>query len=379
MGLSRGIGHIRSLAKVPGVEIAAVCDVDTKRLARGVEEAEKASGKKPAAIGDFRKILEDGEIDAVTIAAPNFWHTPASVMACEAGKHVYVEKPGSYCAHEAEMIVAAARKHDRRVQMGNQRRSHAGLTEGMQKLKEGIIGKLRSARTYYTNARGSIGKGKPAEVPENLNFDLWQGPAKRHPYKDNLVHYNWHWHWHWGNGELGNNGVHALDLARWGLGVDLPLTSSCHGGRYHFDDDQETPDTAVATYDFGDVIAIWEGSSCHKRAADKVPFVEIYGDGGSMRIDGGCGYQVVDKDGKEIENSKGGLSDVPHFTNFADSIRDGVKLTAEIEDAQKSALLCHLGNISYRTGQVVKTPKNIMAEQGDLWGREYEKGWEIKV
>ena len=194
MGLSRGIGHIRSLAKVTNVEIAAVCDVDSQRLAKGVSEAEKATGKKPQAVEDFRKILEDKEIDALTIAAPNFWHTPASVLACEAGKHVYVEKPGSYCAQEAEMIVAAARKHDRKVQMGNQRRSHAQLTEGMQKLKEGVIGKLRSARTYYTNTRGSIGKGKPAKVPDHLNYELWQGPVQAQPYKDNLVHYNWHWH-----------------------------------------------------------------------------------------------------------------------------------------------------------------------------------------
>ena len=181
IGLSRGISHIHSLSKVTGVEIAAVCDVDSERLAKGVAEAEKASGKKPAAVSDFRNILEDKEIDAVTVALPNFWHTPASVLACQAGKHVYVEKPGSYCARESEMIVEASIKYGRKVQMGNQRRSMESLAEAVQKLREGEIGTLRSARTFYTNSRGSIGKGKPAKVPDHLDYELWQGRRRGVP------------------------------------------------------------------------------------------------------------------------------------------------------------------------------------------------------
>ena len=378
LGLSRGIGHIRALAKVPGVEIAAVCDVDSQRLAKGAADAEKATGKKPQAVGDFRKILEDTEIDALTIALPNFWHTPLSVLACEAGKHVYVEKPGSYCARESELIVAAARKHDRRVQMGNQRRSQEALAEAVQQLREGAIGMLRSARTYYSNARRSIGRGTPAAVPEHLDYELWQGPTPRRPYKSNLIHYNWHWHWHWGNGELGNNGVHALDVARWALGVSLPISSTCHGGRYHHDDDQETPDTTVATYDFGDTFMSWEGSSCHRRTADALPFVEVYGDGGCMKIDGRAGYQILDAAGKEIGGRKGDFSDVPHFQNFADAIREGSELNAEIEDAQRSALLCHLGNISYRTGKAVTMPMEEGEAMPEHWARQYAEGWSLE-
>ena len=323
------------------------------------------------------RILEDKEIDAVTIAMPNFWHAPASILG-QQGKHVYVEKPGSYCAREAEMIVEAARKYDRKVQMGNQRRSQEALHEAVQQVREGVIGTLRSARTYYTNARGSIGKGKITKVPERLDYALWQGPAPTRPYKDNLVHYNWHWHWHWGNGELGNNGIHALDVARWALGVDVPLSASCHGGRYHFDDDQETPDTAVASFDFGDVFATWEGSSCHKRVPDKLPFVEIYGDGGCVKIDGRASYQIFDPSGKEVGGRSGTFSDVPHFANFADG-SGGTELNSEIGDAQKSTLMCHLGNIAYRTGKVIKTPDGGASEKTEFWSRDYEDTWAVKV
>ena len=217
---------------------------------------------------------------------------------------------------------------------------------------------------------GSIGKGKSAPVPKHLDYDLWQGPVPARPYKDNLVHYNWHWHWLYGGGELANNGVHALDIARWALGVDTPKVSSYTGGRYHHDDDQETPDTADATYDFGKVGMSWHGSSCLRRKHEKHSFVSVYGDGGVMAFDGG-GYRIYDNDGKLVEENAPGLSDVPHFQNFVDAIRKGEALNAEISDAQKSTMLCHLGNISYREGIQVKgtdVPKKY-------WQREYAKNW----
>jgi predicted dehydrogenase len=304
----------------------------------------------------------------------------------EAGKHVYVEKPGSHNMAEADMIVAASRKYDRRVQMGNQRRSYPNVREAMQRLHEGVIGKVLSARSWYNNRRGSIGKGKPAKPPEGLNYELWGGPTPHKPYVDNLVHYNWHWRWHWGGGEMANNGIHSLDVARWGLGVDLPERVTYNGGRYYHDDDQETPDTAEATFHFGDCMASWSGSSCDPRRDEDLPFCKFYGEKGSLVTNGGNDYRILDRDGKELEKKSGPGGEPAHFKNFVDAIRDkSVKLNSEIGDAQKSTKLCHLANIAYRTtGSLRCDPKaggklidNPSGEK--LWGREYRKGWKPKV
>jgi predicted dehydrogenase len=371
MGLGRGRAHLEAFTRIPGVEIAYLCDVDQQRLASGLKlAAAKDSKATPKAVTDFRRILDDSEVDVLSIAAPNFWQAPATILACEAGKHVYVEKPGSHNPREAEFMSEVARRTGRKVQMGNQQRSAPAFREGIEKLQAGAIGPLRYARCWYDNARGSIGKGKAAEVPAHLNYELWQGPAPRRPYRDNLVHYNWHWRWHYGGGELANNGVHALDIARWALGVDSPQVTSYTGGRYHFDDDQETPDTADATYDFGKVGMSWYGSSCLRRRHEKHPFVSIYGEGGVMSFDGG-GYRIHDNDGKLVEEQVPRLSDLPHFRNFIEAIRNGDPLNAEITDAQKSTMLCHLGNISYREGLQIRGMKAPAKD----WPREYAEGW----
>src|SRR5687767_13066193 len=343
MGLSRGMDHVKALLGISNVEVSYVCDIDDKRVASGISTVEAKQERKPKGVKDFRTILDDNNINAVFIATPNHWHAPATILGCAAGKHVYVEKPGSHNAREGELMVEAARKYKRVVQMGNQRRSFPGIIEAIEKLRSGAIGEVRFARTWYNNARASIGRGKQVPVPPNIDYAMWQGPAPERPYVDNLVHYNWHWRWHWGGGELANNGPHALDLARWGLGVEYPTRISCNGGRYHFDDDQETPDTCIAAYDFGGKGLMWDGSSCHPRTGEMPSgnFVTWYGDKGRLTIVGN-GYKIFDPKGKEIGAGNGPGNDALHISNFLAAIRGDAKPTSEIAVGQTSVLLCHL-------------------------------------
>lgn len=381
MGLSRGRALADMFSKRPGVVLKYVCDVDETRAASAATALAKNSDQPPQAIGEFRRILDDPEIDALICAAPNHWHAPATIMACAAGKHVYVEKPCSHNPQEGEWMVDAARKHKRAVQMGSQRRSSPRTIEGIQRLHEGVIGRVYHARAWYSNMRGPIGIGKPAEVPANLNYDLWQGPAPRLPYMDNRVHYNWHWFWHWGNGELGNNGIHTLDLCRWGLGVDYPSLVSTAGGRYRFEDDQETPDTHTVALHFPDRKMItWQGMSCNKHPKG---FVEFYGEEGTMELDGNGNYTIFDGPDRVVEKVEGPRGDIQHIDNFLDAIRNDtpLELNAEILKGHKSTLLCHLGNIAYRTGRTLHcNPENGHILDDDaamqLWKRDYEPGWE---
>ncbi len=384
VGLGRGMAHVSGLLKAKNVEVAYLCEVDESRLSKGVAMVQDQSGKAPKTESDFRKLLESKDVDAVSIALPNHWHAPAAILACNAGKHVYVEKPGSHNAREAELMVEAARKHDRKVQMGNQRRSYPLVREAVQRLHEGVIGRRLYARCYYNSSRTAIAQGD--KVPAaHVDLDLWQGPAPLRDDVSKFIHYDWHWIWHWGGGELANNGPHGLDIIRWALGVDYPVKVTCNGGRYHYDDLQETPDTIAAAYDFGDSGALWDGSSCLARPQDKAPFVEIYGDNGSLVFGSRDEYTIYDLKGNEVETKKGAASDVPHFQNFVDAIREGAPLNSEIEEGQKSTLLCHLGNIAWRTQSTVsfdpatKKLAGDNAEQQALWSRDYREGWEPKV
>ncbi len=385
MGLSRGRSLARTFASQPGVRLKYVCDVDEQRAVAAAKDHAELP-EPPSPITDFRQILDDGDVDALIVATPNHWHAPATILGCNAGKHVYCEKPCSHNPWEGETMVAAARKHKRAVQLGTQRRSAEPFQKAMQLLQEGVIGRVYLARSWYNNLRPGIGHGKPADPPKNLNYDLWQGPAPRVPYLDNRLHYNWHWFWHWGNGELGNNGVHSLDICRWGLGVDYPIRVVSSGGRYRFDDDQETPDTHTVAYEFeGEKQITWEGLSCNKHRLDS-GFVAFFGEEGTMSITSSGAFRVYNRQDKVVQEQKGGYTDAEHINNFLTAIRENkpLNLNAEILIGHKSTLLCHLGNIAHRTGRTLNCdPANghiIGDEQAQqFWKREYEPGWEPVV
>lgn len=379
----RGSDLARSFAKLPGVETAVVCDVDERAIAKGIQAASREQGRAPRGERDVRRVVEDPEVDALVIAAPDHWHGPATILACAAGKHVYVEKPATHNAREGELAIAAARRHNRVVQVGTQRRSFPQVTQAMELVRGGALGPVRFARAWYNNSRGSIGRGSEIPVPAWLDWALWQGPAPERPFRDNCVHYHWHWFWHWGTGELGNNGIHALDMCRWGLGVDFPKRVTSAGGRYHFDDDQESPDTQTATFDFGDKAIAWEGRSCHRFGLEGSGFgAGFYGDKGTLITDG-TGYRLFDANAKEIEQVAGTGGDAPHLQNFLDCIRTGRRPAADIEEGHRSTLLCHLGNIAWRTGRTIECDPKTGRIAGDdrsmaLWQREYREGWEPK-
>ena len=397
----RGDSVSGTIARLKDARIVSICDVDKRTFAKVQNTIAKAGHSgQPKTEGDLRRVLEDKDVDAIYTATPDHWHAPLTIMACQAGKHVYVEKPLSHNPHEGELAIAAARKYNRVVQMGAQRRSAPILTKGIQLLHEGVIGKVYLAKTWYTNARKATYL-TPGTVPDWLDYDLWQGPAPRMAYKDGLIHYNWHWFWHWGTGEALNNGTHEVDVARWGLGVDFPVRVSSSGGRFHFQDDWETPDTQLVNLEYADGKTItWEGRSSNgRRVEGRDRGLMFFGEKGSLDT-GEDAFQIYDLNGKLIREEKQsgegdamagrntaspslGL-DTLHMVDFLDAIRNNRKPNCDVEIGHKSTVAMQLANISWRVGRDIHVDpsnghiKNDKAAQ-KLWKREYHKGWEPKV
>jgi predicted dehydrogenase len=395
---SRGRALARNFARQANCEVRHICDVDSRASQRCIETVGEIQAVKPDACRDFRDSLESEDIDALVIAAPDHWHAPATLMAIQAGKHVYVEKPLSHNPQEGEMLTLAAGSYGRVIQMGSQRRSWPIVKEGIQKLKDGVLGRIYFGKAWYANNRGPIGKGKVVPVPDWLDWDLWQGPAPRRDFKANVVHYNWHWLWHWGTGEALNNGTHSIDLLRWGMGVEYPVRVSSNGGRYRYEDDWETPDTQVISLDFQEGVTMtWEGRSCNGKAVDGQGVGSMfYGERGSMLIAGGNAYTLYDLEGNIVEHVSDAEKVDPrntvdpaqsldgiHIRNFLDGITRGTKVNADVYDGHKSTLLVQLGNIAQRAGRSLQIdPENgrILGDEeaSRYWGRTYEKGWEMK-
>lgn len=389
MGLNHGKALAQQIATQPGVRLKYVCDVDSERVAQCRDEIAKNSRQASQGVGDFRRILDDREVDAVFCAAPNHWHAAATVLACSAGKHVYVEKPCSHTPAEGELMIAAARKHNRVVQVGLNRRSSPAVSAALQSLRDGAIGQVYSAMAMYNNLRPSIGVGRESTPPANLDYNLWQGPAPRRPYVDNRIHYNWHWFWHWGNGEIGNNGVHALDICRWGLEVTHPIYVTASGGRYRYEDAQETPDTSTATFTFPEKKEIiWQGWSCSRHSLGR-GFVTFIGERGALELGAASGYTIYDENDKvvrKIGDSSSQLGIGEHIADFVAAIRDETptRIHCDVAEGHLSTMLAHLGNISLRTRRSLscdpQSGKPIDDPQATkLWQREYEPGWEPRI
>ncbi|HTV03432.1 MAG TPA: Gfo/Idh/MocA family oxidoreductase [Luteitalea sp.] len=393
---SRGSQLARAFLNTPGAVITTICDVDTRAAAKAAELVGKA-GTAPTLIPDVRKVLESRDIDALVIAAPDHWHAPAAMLALDAGKHVYVEKPASHNPREGELLVEAQKRTGKVVQMGNQRRSWPNVQKAIGLVHGGRIGKVYNARTWYANTRPSIGKGKPVPVPEWLDYELWQGPAPRREFVDNLVHYEWHWRWHWGTGESANNGTHMFDLARWGLQVEHPTRVTSSGGRFQFADDWEFPDTQVIALDYpGGKMITWESMSAngYKPHGTGVG-VTFHGDQGSLLIDGD-GYTIYDLKGgvvEEIKTDPGAVTsqvgpavrlDALHTANFVAGIRGTGTLATPIDGGHTSTMMALLGNIAWKTGRALTCDPATGRIQNDadataMWGREYAPGWAPKT
>lgn len=395
---SRGRGVMNAFLGSGNCTISHLCDVDSRVLDHISAELTAAGHRPPKTSDDIRRTLEDKNLDALVIAAPDHWHAPAAIMAMQAGKHVYVEKPCSHNPHEGELLVQAQKKYNKVVQMGNQQRSSLETLALISKIRAGDLGDIYKAYTWYANDRKSIGQGKQIAPPQWLNWDLWQGPAPRKDYMDNYVHYNWHWFWHWGTAEVSNNGAHELDIARWAMGLDFAEKVSTNSARrFYNDDDWQMYDTMEARFDFaGGKQIIWEGHSCNRALKyGRGRGTLLYGTKGSVIVDRG-GYEIYNLNGDLVLSSKikaynqdtsdlvgAGPLTFNHARNFMTAVRGDSHNYSPIDEGHKSTLMCQLANISHQTGQdVLCDPTNGHvkgAAAQKLWQRDYQKGWEIKV
>ena len=397
LGLGRRLGAFYEPIALKGanVQLLYLCDVMEKQRTRALQNFSKHINYKPRSENDIRRVLDDKKVDAVFNATPDHWHTPGSVMAMKAGKHVYVEKPCSHNMFENEILAEAAQKLDKVVQMGNQQRSSDHTVEIIREIHRGIIGSPYKAVAFYANTRGEVPLQKKSTVPAGLDWELFQGPAPRRDYTEETWDYNWHWYgWDYGTAEAGNNATHELDVARWALQVDFPLNVEVEAGKLHFTNDGwEMYDTMDATFRFaGNKIIKWDGKSRngHKTYGSDRGTI-IYGSEGTVFVNRDK-YILYDRGGKvmkerasissEAGTALGGGGDMTtgHVINFFDTIRGKAKLTAPIGDASISNAMVHYINVAYRIGKGFdiddRTGRMFDREAMKLWSREYEPGWE---
>ncbi|MBI9070176.1 MAG: Gfo/Idh/MocA family oxidoreductase [Melioribacteraceae bacterium] len=396
---SRAHAHREAIKYCENAIISHICEVDKRYEADFSNKVKEQFGTAPKSVKDFRKLVEEKDIDVITIATPEHWHAPMSIMALQNGKHVYVEKPCAHNPREGELLVLAQKRYDKLIQMGNQQRSSKHTIEIVNRIKDGLIGTPYYGKAWYNNKRQGIGVGKVVPVPNYLDWELWQGPAPRTAYRDNVHPYNWHWFWRWGTGETLNNGTHEVDVCRWALGLDYPDRVTANGGRYHYNDDWEFYDTLNTSFEYDDGKMItWEGKSCngltdYNRGRGSL----IQGTNGSVLVDRG-GYIVYNLGGEIIEeydpmkDAASATSDlvgmdnmtIDHFRNLCNGIRNGEKLRSPINEGNISVTMLLLSNIAWKYNRVLNLDSKTGRIENDseamsMWSREYEPGWEPKV
>ena len=383
----RGKSHISGLQPLENVEVTTFVEPDLVVARQRAAEFEKTYGKKVKIGQDMREVFDDKDIDAVTIATPNHWHTLAAIWACQAGKDVYVEKPSTHCYNEGLSLVAAAKKYDRIVQHGVQLRSSEAIQEAVAQLNDGIIGDVYMARATIFKWRPPLEKHANAEPPSTLDYEQWVGPGKWRPYSKQHVHYNWHWTWDYGNGEIGNQGIHETDMMQWGLGVTQPTRLTSMGGRYLWDDHRETPELLTTLMEFeeggrkkfGEIaVRFW----CSNHETESANGNLFYGTEGHLVISGYTNYQFFF--GRGNEPGPKGKAPTRHYENFIKAVRS--RKTSDqngpVEQAHNAAGMAHLGNITYQRNKVLEfDPKAERFTNDDLanemLGQQYRKGYEV--
>jgi predicted dehydrogenase len=373
----RGQGVAAAFAELDECEVSHVCDPDSERARELAAKLNRRGGKPtPVVARDLRALLDERSVDAVLIATPDHWHAPAAIMACNAGKHVYVEKPCSHKLREGRLLIDAARRNNVAVQHGTQSRNMQLIQTGVQMLREGSIGDVLMAKAWNVQPRGNIGHDKPSDPPANVDYDTWVGPAPFLPFQKNRFHYGWHWFYNFGTGDMGNDGVHELDYARWGLGVEThPSLILALGGKLFHDDDQEFPDTQQVTFEYpGDgtpgsrrmlvfEMRLWSSNYPHNIDNG----AEFYGTKGRMVLTKRGKLELFDAKNQKSEQ-RGDRADDPlrtHQLDFFAAIKSGSRPAADIEIGHLSASLCHLGNIATRLGRTLEFDPAAEQVQGD--------------
>ena len=383
----RGRGpHLAELfASMSDVNIPYICDVDQNVVEPAMKIVERAKGKRPTLVEDIRRVLDDKTVDAVVIATPIHWHAPGTILACEAGKDVYVEKPASHNLREGRLMVDAARKYKRVVQHGTQSRSRPVTRRFVEFVQSGKIGDLLMGKVWNAQMRRNIGHKPDEPVPHGINYDIWSGPAPVLPFNRNHFHTTYNWHWHYGTGDLGNDSVHGVDLARWVLNLGYPDEVSGMGRKLYFDDDQQTPDTQSLAFNYKDKVLLYEQRLWNRYMMDgSENGVAIYGTGGMAQhgLWNGTqfGFRVFDQRGKQVHFEEEPRDATSHCRNFIDCIRSREKPSADIEIGHISTAVCHLGNIATRTGRNLRFDPQTERivddpEASQLLTREYRQHW----